>query len=223
MPKPVLYFHPLSPPVRSCVMVAKEIGLELELKEVDFLNSEHMSEGFKKINPAQTIPALVDGDVVICDSHAINLYLIEKYARDDYLYPKDDFLMRTTINDRLFFDAGFLFPRGLNIFFPVLMQGKAEVPQEKIDAVHRGYRCLEAYLEKTKYLASGSMTLADLSVFAWMESMVQVVSVTEKEYPKITLWLKNLRKLPYYQEANKQGADLHIQLFNDAVKTNKNL
>lgn len=60
-----------SPPVRSAVMVAKEIGLELELKwvikhtnlmgdifhhelsfifrEVDFLNSEHMSEGFKKV------------------------------------------------------------------------------------------------------------------------------------------------------------------------------
>ena len=53
---------------------------------------------------------------ILSFSHAINLYLIEKYARDDYLYPKHDFLLRATINDRLFFDAGFLFPRGLNIF-----------------------------------------------------------------------------------------------------------
>lgn len=49
-------------------------------------------------------------------SHAIALYLIEKYAQDDYLYPKNDFKLRTVINDRLFFDASFLFPRGLNIF-----------------------------------------------------------------------------------------------------------
>lgn len=49
-------------------------------------------------------------------SHSINLYLIEKYAKDDYLYPKHDLLLRTAINDRLFFDAGFLFPRGLNLF-----------------------------------------------------------------------------------------------------------
>lgn len=52
-------------------------------------------------------------------SHAINLYLIEKYAPDDYLYPKHDFLLRTAINDRLFFDAGFLFPRGLNLFVSI--------------------------------------------------------------------------------------------------------
>lgn len=103
------------------------------------------------------------------------------------------------------------------------MQGKAEVPQDKIDAVSRGYRVLEAYLEKTKFLASDNMTLADLSVFAWMESIIQVVVVTEKDYPKITLWLKNLRKLPYYEEANKNGAELHIKLFNDALKKNENV
>lgn len=103
------------------------------------------------------------------------------------------------------------------------MQGKAEVPQDKIDAVHRGYRVLETYLEQTKFLASDNMTVADLSIFAWMESMIQVVTFTETDYPKITQWMKNMRKLPYYQEANKNGADLHIKLFNDALKRNKNL
>ena len=88
-------------------------------REVDFLNSEHLSEKFAKINPSKTIPALVDGDVLVCDSHAINLYLIEKYAKDVYLYPKNDFLLRTIINDRLFFDAAFLFPRGLNLFVSI--------------------------------------------------------------------------------------------------------
>lgn len=98
---------------------------------------------FLKINPAGTIPALVDNSIVLCDrldsvylclywlcinriiigtfffffsSHAINLYLIEKYAKDDYLYPKNDMLLRSRINDRLFFDASFLFPRGLSLF-----------------------------------------------------------------------------------------------------------
>lgn len=103
------------------------------------------------------------------------------------------------------------------------MQGKSEVPQDKIDAIHRGYRVLEKYLEGTKFLASDNMTLADLCVFAWMESIAQVVKVSEKDYPKITFWLNNLRKLPYYEEANKAGADLHIKLFNDALKRNKNL
>lgn len=103
------------------------------------------------------------------------------------------------------------------------MQGKSEVPQDKVDAIHRGYGVLEKYLEKTKFLASDSMTLADLSVFAWMESITQVVPVCERDNPRITIWLTTLRKLPYYEESNKAGADLHIKLFKEAITRNQNL
>lgn len=101
------------------------------------------------------------------------------------------------------------------------MQGQSEIPQDRIEAIHRGFRAIEKYLVKTKFLASDSMTVADLCVFAWMESITQVVPAEEKDYPKITVWLSTLRKLPYYEEANKAGADLHIKLFNDALKRNR--
>lgn len=101
------------------------------------------------------------------------------------------------------------------------MQGKSEVPQHKIDAVHRGYKVLEKYLEKTTFLASNQMTVADLCVFAWMESITQVVKAFPKDYPKISSWMSTLRELPYYEEANKAGADLHINLFKDALEKNK--
>lgn len=100
------------------------------------------------------------------------------------------------------------------------MLGATEVPQDKIDAIHRGYGCLEKYLEQNIYLASDRMTLADLSVWAWMESITQLIPANVNEYPKINLWLNVLRKLPYYQEANKTGADLHIKLFQQAIKNN---
>ena len=102
------------------------------------------------------------------------------------------------------------------------MQGHSEVPQEKTQAIQRGYRVLEKYLENTTFLASNNMTLADLTIFAWMESITQVVEVSEKDYPKTTAWLLTLRKLPYYKEANKTGADLHIDLFKAALERNKN-
>lgn len=102
------------------------------------------------------------------------------------------------------------------------MQGKSEVSQDKIDAIHRGYRALEKYLEKSTFLAADRMTVADLCVFAWMESITQVVGASEKDYPKVTSWLSTLRKLPYYEDANKAGANLHVQLFYDALKANQN-
>jgi glutathione S-transferase len=100
------------------------------------------------------------------------------------------------------------------------MQGQAVVPQDKIEAIRRGYRILEQYLTKTRFLASDNMTVADLCVFAWMESITHVVPLSEKELPRVTLWLATMRRLPYYEDANKAGADLHIKIFNEASRKN---
>jgi glutathione S-transferase len=102
------------------------------------------------------------------------------------------------------------------------MQGKSDVPKELVSQIHRGYNILEAYLAKTKWMACNEqMTVADLAIFAWMESMVQVF--TTEKHPKINNWMAEMRKLPYYEEANKKGADIHIQIFKNALDKNKKL
>lgn len=66
---------------------------------------EHLSDDFLKINPQHTVPTLVDNGVSIWDSNAIIIYLVDKYGKDDSLYPKD-LSVRARINQRLFFGAG---------------------------------------------------------------------------------------------------------------------
>jgi glutathione S-transferase len=100
------------------------------------------------------------------------------------------------------------------------MQGQAVVPEEKIQQIQRGYKVVESYLTNTKWIASNDrMTVADIAIFAWMESFTQVFTI--EKYPKLTAWLNEMRKLPYYKEANKTGADLHIQIFRGALEKNK--
>jgi glutathione S-transferase len=79
---------------------------------INLYREENLTEEYLKINPTGTIPALVDklSDVKVWDSHAIGIYLVQKFARNDSLYPKD-FLQRTLINERLFFEASFLSAR----------------------------------------------------------------------------------------------------------------
>jgi glutathione S-transferase len=84
----------------------------LHCRYINLYREENLTSEFLSINPTGTIPALVDvdGNVKVWDSHAIGIYLVQKFAGDDQLYPKD-FLKRTAINERLFFEASFLSSR----------------------------------------------------------------------------------------------------------------
>jgi hypothetical protein len=42
-------------------------------------------------------------------------YLVEQYAKDDFLYPKDP-KKRSLVNERLYFDATTLYQRFINYF-----------------------------------------------------------------------------------------------------------
>jgi glutathione S-transferase len=55
----------------NLVLVRFSLGLDYEYIPVNLLKGDQSDSDFKKINPMGTVPALVDGDVVINDSFAI--------------------------------------------------------------------------------------------------------------------------------------------------------
>ncbi|HKA29898.1 MAG TPA: glutathione S-transferase N-terminal domain-containing protein, partial [Candidatus Binatia bacterium] len=79
-----LYGVPRSRAMRSLWML-EELGLPYENVKVDFITGTKAS-GFKELNPNGHIPVLQDGDLVLWESLAINLYLARKY--DKGLWPK---------------------------------------------------------------------------------------------------------------------------------------
>ena len=75
------------------------------------------------MNPEHTVPTFVDDDgFVIWDSQAICGYLVDKYAKDDKLYPKE-LKLRAKCNQRLIFNATNLFERLRDIGTPIYTKG----------------------------------------------------------------------------------------------------
>ncbi|MBN9417207.1 MAG: glutathione S-transferase family protein [Candidatus Eremiobacteraeota bacterium] len=57
------------------------LGLEYEEVPVNFFEGEHQKPEFLRLNPAGKVPVLVDGDTVLTESSAIQLYLAEKFPQ----------------------------------------------------------------------------------------------------------------------------------------------
>jgi glutathione S-transferase len=70
-----------TPPTRALrvIWLLNELGLEYERCPVDFMKGEARQPAFLDLNPAAKVPVLIDGDVVLTESAAIQLYLAEKH------------------------------------------------------------------------------------------------------------------------------------------------
>src|SRR5262245_2207881 len=79
-----LYGIPRSRTIRPLWML-EELGLPYENVKVSFVN-ETRTPAFLKLNPNGHIPVLQDGDLMLWESMAINLYLARRY--DKGFWPK---------------------------------------------------------------------------------------------------------------------------------------
>uniref|UniRef100_A0A023EK53 glutathione transferase n=1 Tax=Aedes albopictus TaxID=7160 RepID=A0A023EK53_AEDAL len=220
MGKIQLYTAKLSPPGRSVELTAKALGLELEIHPINLIAGDHLKPEFVKMNPQHTIPLIVDTDgTVVYDSHAIIIYLVSKYGKDDSLYPQD-VATRAKINAALHFDSGVLFARLRFYLEPILYYGSPDTPQDKIDYLYKAYQLLNDTLAD-EYIVGNRMTLADLSCIASIASYHAIFPIDAAKYPKLASWVQRLEKLPYYEGTNQEGAEELAAIYREKLAQNQ--
>ncbi|XP_052757501.1 glutathione S-transferase 1 [Galleria mellonella] len=222
MPRPLLYFLPGSPPARAVMMLADIIGLELDIKEIDFLKLEHKSEAFLKLNPMGTIPTLQDGDFVISESHTIMKYLLEKYGGDkrEVLYPSD-IRTRALIDQCVFFETGVFFVRLKVVVLPAIFEGHPGPTPKHIADIEEAYGVVEAYLGNKPYLVGNHLTLADLSLGATTTAMEVIHKVDPKRFPRVTNWVARLQNEPFFKSINAEGVASFSEILNACWAKNR--
>ena len=89
-------------------MTAECLGLEYNMIECDLFKGENKTEEYLKLNIQHSIPTLVDGKTILNESRVAVAYLVNKYGKDDKLYPKDP-ETRAMVDQMLYFDMGVLY------------------------------------------------------------------------------------------------------------------
>jgi glutathione S-transferase len=189
-----IYGVPASRAFRT-LWAAEEVGANYELVPTHFTGDTKKPD-FLQINPNGRIPVLVDEDVVLFESMAINLYLAKKYGGK--LYPSDvDDEARaiqwtiwglTEVEDSL-----------IKIFV-----NKVMLPEDQRDpaliascteTLQRPLAVLDGYLAKRDYLLGSDFTVADLNL-AGVLATAHVADFDLSEFGNVSRWLTTCTERP---------------------------
>jgi glutathione S-transferase len=209
----------LSPSVRAVLLTAKALNIEFERVRLNVFHADHKKQEFTDINPMHTVPTFVDNDgTVIYDSHAIMIYLVEKYGKDpaQSLYPKDC-AQRAYVNMRLFFECGNFSNVHQQLYYKMWTKEMTTPSTEQLKHAQECYELIEQFLTDKDWLVGDQVTLADLSMIATLSSMM-IRAPVDPKFESIARWMRKCEELPYYEEANGRYVKAYRKILDDVCE-----
>jgi glutathione S-transferase len=186
MSKPKLFGISGSRALRA-IWGIEEAGVDYEHVPVSF-GADSKAAGYLSVNPNGRIPALIDGDLQLFESMAINLYLAKRYGGS--LYPDN-------ANDEA--RAWQWSVWAISEIEPLQMQivvQKLFTPEDKRNpkvvegagkGLQRPLKVLDAALAGRDWLLGNRFSVADLNVAAVMHLM-KMINFTYAEHANVQRW-----------------------------------
>ncbi len=186
-----LYDAELSGNCYKVRLFAALAGIPLEICPVDLAAGEHKGEEFLALNPWAQVPFLVDGDVVLRDSHAILVYLASR-SRALAWWPSDA-ESQARIVQWLSTSAGEI----QNGPASARLVEKFGYDLNKPEALSRSARILrliDDHLARNDWLELNRPTIADCAVFPYV-AWAPEGSVRLEPYPAVRAWIARIKNL----------------------------
>ena len=210
-----LHYMIESTPCRTVMLTAKAAGIKLNYVKCDLTKGEQMKPEYLRMNPQHTVPTLNDNGFYLSESRAICAYLLDRYGKDDSLYPKDP-KERALVNQRLYFCSGTLLQRCIDYYNPIIWMGKKPEP-EKLEKFKEAVQFLEHFLNGNTWAAGDNLTIADFDLVATV-STVELFDFHLQPYPNVTRWLAKAKKtIPGYEEINHAGCVAYKKRWDEAM------
>jgi glutathione S-transferase len=193
-------YGPTASRAARALWMVNELGvpfehIALEMKDI-------RAPEFTKINPNAKVPTMIDGDLTLFESMAINLYLAKKYNKDG-MWP-------TSLEDQArayqwsFWGMTEIEKLLLTILVDMYMtppdNRRPAAVAEALKALAKPYKVLDGALQGRDYLLGSSFTVADLNV-ASVCTWARAIKFDFAPYPHVGPWLDRCLSRPAFKAA----------------------
>ena len=197
MSKMTLHGIWLSGPTYKAGLALALMGQAFAYKHVDLRAGAHKQPDFLTINRFGQVPALVDGDLRLCQSGAILLYLADKFGKMGGKTAEE----KARVREWLFWEGDRL---ASNIYRPrAIKRGFLQAD----DSVYTMYakmagdalKALDTELAKGSFLVGNEATIADVAVYGDV-AYAGEAAIDLAPYPNVTAWMARVEKLPGFKK-----------------------
>jgi len=191
--KPIKHYHfPLSGHSHRVQLMLSLLELPVEEVFVDLAKGAHKTPEFLAINAFGQVPVIDDDGVVLADSNAILVYLVNKYGKGRWL-PSDPIgaarVQRWLSAAAGPIHAGPATARLITVF------GAAYNAEDVIARSHNVLKVVDQELSASPYLAGDAPTIADISAYTYIAHAPEG-NVSLEGYPHVQAWLARIEALP---------------------------
>jgi GST-like protein len=210
-----LYFWP-TPNGKKITILLEELALSYTLKPTHIGRGDQFDPGFLKISPNNRMPALVDttprgggAPITIFESGAIMMYVAEIagcfWPQEPHKkYDVVQWVMWQMANQGPKFGEQGHFMRAAQ----TPANGDLAYAMRRFgDEVHRLYGVMNMGLFRTRYLAAGEYTIADMICYPWAAGW-KMRGIDLAEFPHVKRWLAEIGERPAVRKGMAIGAEL---------------
>ena len=157
-----LYDFELSGSCYKIRLLMNILNVKYDKVNVDFVNKEHRSDKYLKLNPFGSIPIFEEDGVLLRDSAGMLVYLAKKYDKKNTWYPEDPATQGhiqewlATGSEGIMNSAAARLVKILN--YPLDLPSL----QTKANAT---FKIMDAHLANRQFLAADHATIADIACF----------------------------------------------------------
>jgi len=186
-----LYSGTTDPYSHRCRFVLFEKGMDFQVIDVDVFNKP---EDLAVMNPYNTVPVLVERDLILYEANIINEYIDERFPHPQLMPP--DPVMRARA--RLFLHR---FENELFCHIQGLESSNAKVAEKARAAVRENLTQISPVFTKQKYMLGDEFSMLDVAIAPLLWRLDHYGIQLDKEAAPLMKYSERLFSRPAYIEA----------------------